>query len=92
MANLGPGKVLKELKENQHLHIVSVISSFDCEKNIRPLYLRIGNDALKIYNSVPIEDTGTLLTFRCEVLDNDFVKIIKLTYFLNERLWAIVLS
>jgi len=40
--NLGTGKILRELKECQHLHIVSVISSFDCKKNIRPLYLRVG--------------------------------------------------
>jgi len=89
--NLGTGKILRELKECQHLHIVSVISSFDCKKNIRPLYLRVGNNALKIYNSVPIEDTSSLLTFRCEVMSDNYVKTIKLTYFTNERLWAIVL-
>lgn len=90
--NLGPAKILNNLKECEHLHIVSVIASFDCDRNIRPLYFRVGNDALKIYNSVIIEDTGTLLTFRCEFEDCGYVKVIKLTYFKNERLWAMRLS
>lgn len=90
--NLGPGKILRELKECNHLHLVSVIASYDCDRNIRPLYLRIGNDALKIHNSVIIEDTSTLLTFRCEVMNGDIVKIVNLTYFSNERLWALKIS
>lgn len=92
MANLGPGKVLRELKDCAHLHLVSVIVAYDCDRNIKPLYFRVGNDALKIHNSVILEDTGTLLTFRCEFEDSGYIKHVKLTYFRNERLWALILS
>ena len=90
--NLGPGKVLRELKECGHLHIVSVIASFDCDRNIKPLYIRVGNESLKVLNAVHMDTTSSIITYRCEVADGEFLKTLKVSYFTNESLWAIVLQ
>lgn len=76
------------LHDCTHLKIVSVISSFDCDGNIMPLYVRIGEESLKIYNAYQSESTFNLLHFKCEVMDCDRVKPIKLTYHINDHKWS----
>lgn len=76
------------LHDCTHLKIVSVISSFDCDGNIMPLYVRIGEESLKIYNAYQSESTFNLLHFQCEVMDYDRVKPIKLTYHINDHKWS----
>ena len=90
--SVGTGVVLRDLKACNHLHIVSVIASFDCNRNIKPLYLRVGGESLKIANAVLFDKTSHNYSFRCEVMDGEYVKIVTLTYFANEALWAIILN
>lgn len=81
----------KRLRDSSHLKIVSVIASFDTSGNITPLYVRIGEDSLKIYNSVcSSASTYRLLSFDCEVMDGDLVKPLRLTYHSEEQVWTIL--
>lgn len=83
------GIVSTGLKDCSHLKVVSVISSFDCDGNIKPLYVRIDDTSLKIHTSYLSESYYRIYTFQCEVMDNDIVKPLKLTYHTNECLWTI---
>lgn len=76
------------LHDCRHLKLVSVIASFNSDGNIIPLYVRIGTESLKIYNAYQSESTFQLMNFKCEVMDNDTVKPIKLTYHLNDHKWS----
>ena len=84
------GTVLsKALTNCTHLKVVPVISSFDCDGNIKPLYVRIGGNSLKIYNAYLAESNCSIFTFRCEIMDHDTVKPLKLSYHVNNFLWSI---
>lgn len=83
------GIVSHGLNDCKHLKIVPVISSFDCDGNILPLYVKIGSERLKIYNAYEFESTFNQMHFRCEVMDYDRVKPLKLTYHVNDHKWSI---
>ena len=84
------GYVSKGIHDCSHLKIVSVIASFDTSGTITPLYVRIGEEPLKIYNSVPSGvSTYKLYYFDCEVMDGDAVKPLRLTYHLEDNVWSI---
>lgn len=76
------------LHDCTHLKIVPVISSFDCDGNIVPLYVRIDGEALKIYNSYQVDSTFRIQSFHCEVMEHDRVKSIKLSYHINDQVWS----
>ena len=59
--------VLHGLNECRHLQVVPVISSFDCDGNIFPLYVRIDGQSLKIYNARRVDSTIRIINFNCEV-------------------------
>lgn len=83
-------RVSHGLNDCQHLKVVSVISSFDCYGHIMPLYVRIDGESLKVYNAhLCPESTFRLLHYRCEVMDHDRVKPIKLIYHINDLRWTI---
>lgn len=77
------------LKDCHHLQIVSVITAFDCDGNIKPLYVRIGEESLKVYNAYQYGSTFHLLNFHCEVIDGEKIKPLKLSYHINDHLWSI---
>ena len=79
----------KDLKDCTHLKIVPVIVSFDSDRHIRPLYIRIDGESLRVYKATVVETFHHQITYQCEVEDNGFVKPVRLTYFANEALWAI---
>lgn len=81
-------KVSHGLFDCPHLKIVSVISSFDCEGHIMPLYVRIGNESLKVHNAHRIASTIRILNFSCEIMDGDFVKPLKLSYHIADLVWT----
>lgn len=56
------------LHDCAQLKIVPVISSFDKEGNITPLYVRIDGEALKIYNAYQVDSPFQLLHFKCEIV------------------------
>lgn len=76
------------LHECKHLKIVPVISSFDSEGNITPLYVRINGESFKIYNSYQSNSTFQLLHFKCEVMVHDRVKPLDLMYHVNDHKWS----
>lgn len=76
------------LKECHHLQVVPVISSFDCDGNIFPLYVRIDGQSLKIYNAYRVESSLRMIHFNCEVMNYDRVKRIKLSYHIADMVWS----
>lgn len=76
------------LHDCTHLRMVSVISSFDKEGNIKPLYVRIDGEPLKIYNAYLSNSTYSLLHFKCEVMTNDRVQPLMLMYHVNDHKWS----
>lgn len=47
--------VLHGLNGRHHLQVVPVISSFDYNGNIIPLYVRIDRQSLKVYNACRVD-------------------------------------
>lgn len=76
------------LHDCTHIKIVSIISSFDCNGNIKPLYVRIDGESLKIYNAYLASSTFKILSFNCEVMDHSKLKPIKLFYHVNDHIWS----
>ena len=76
------------LKECHYLQVVPVISSFDCDGNIFPLYVRIDGQSLKVYNARRVDSTIQIIHFNCEVMDYDLVKSIKLSYHIGDLVWS----
>lgn len=76
------------LNNSTHLVMVSVISSFDKEGNIIPLYVRIDGEPLKIYNAYLSNSTYSLLHFKCEVMSNDCVLPLMLYYHVHDHKWS----
>lgn len=76
------------LHDCRHLQLVPVISSFDKEGNVTPLYVRINKESFKIYNSYQSNSTIQLLHFKCEVMVGDCVRPLELMYHVNEHKWS----
>lgn len=68
---------------------VSVIASFDTNGHIRPLYIRFGEEALKVHSFSEKPSTMGFREFRCQVIDNDCLKPLALTYRTNDNVWTI---
>ena len=83
-----PVYVSQGLKECHHLQVIPVISSFDCDGNIFPLYVRIDGQSLKVYNAKRIGSTIRIVNFSCEVMDYDRVKPLKLSYHIGDMVWS----
>lgn len=69
--------------------IVSVITSFDTEGRIKPLYVRIGEDSLKIHSSWQKSSLGKMIDFQCQVIDQGILKPLILTFHLDVLVWTI---
>lgn len=79
---------IDHLKNSSHLKLVPVIASFNTEGIIKPLYVRIDDEEIKIWRVFPAESNTSILTFRCEVMDGDLVKEIKISYHMREMVWS----
>lgn len=77
------------LKDSPNLQIVSVIAAFDADGNIKPLYVRIGEESLKVYSVSIKHKYNGIIDYRCQVIDGDYLKPIDLTYHAREYLWTI---
>lgn len=69
--------------------IVSVIASFDVHRHIRPLYVRIGEKALKIKTSWEKSSFSGAAEFCCEVIADDRIYPVTLRFYYKECLWTI---
>ena len=84
-----PAIVSHGLKESPRLQVVPVIASFDSDGNVKPLYVRIGEESLKVFSAIVKSSTAEIMTFRCQVVDGDTLKPLELSYHSRESLWAI---
>lgn len=69
--------------------IVPVIASFDSEGHIRPLYIRIGEEPLKVHSFWVKPTFVNLIEFKCKVIDGDCLKPLAITYHQAECVWTI---
>ena len=69
--------------------IVSVIASFDTDGHVKPLYIRINEDSLKVHSSWLKPSFRGTLEFQCKVVDNGCLKPLILTYHKEENVWTI---
>lgn len=84
-----PGYVSNNSYDYIPSNIVSVIASFDTDGHVRPLYVRINDDALKVHSSWLKPSFGGLMKFNCKVIDQGFLKPLLLTYHKTEGVWTI---
>lgn len=70
-------------------NLVSVIASFDTDGHIKPLYVRINEEALKVHSSWLKPSFAGLLEFNCRIVDQGYLKPLVLTYHKNEGVWTI---
>lgn len=78
-----------ELRDCGHLQLVSVIASFDTDGNIRPLYVRIGEESYKIPSCRLSPCDVFVKTFQCRIVDGNQTKFLQLTYHEHENIWTI---
>lgn len=68
--------------------LVSVIASFDTDGHIRPLYVRISGEPLKVHTSWLKPSFGKIMEFHCKVIDHDRLKPLVLDYHSREGVWT----
>lgn len=71
------------------IDIVSVIASFDADGHVKPLYVRINEESLKVKSSWLKPSFQGLMEFQCKVIDGDCLKPLLLTYHKTENVWTI---
>ena len=71
------------------VEIIPVIASFDSEGHIRPLYVRIGEEPLKVHSFWVKPSFVNLIEFRCKLIDGDCLKPLAITYHQAECVWTI---
>lgn len=84
-----PGFVSNTSYDFYNADIVSVIASFDTDGHVRPLYVRINEDSLKVHSSWLKPAYRGTLEFQCKVIDSDCLKPLILTYHKVENVWTI---
>ena len=84
-----PGFVSNTTYDSSNILIVSVIASFDTNKHIKPLYVRINSGSFKIYSSWLKQSYQGLLEFQCQIIDDDILKNLALTYHKQENILTI---
>lgn len=71
-----------------HLNIISVIASFDSEGHVKPLYVRIADESFKVHSSYVKSYCSGILELNCQIIDQEYLKPLTLTYFPHDRIWA----
>lgn len=69
--------------------VISVIASFDSEGRIKPLYVRIGDSALKVHSFYERRKFANQIEFICTVEVHDFIRPVELTFHQRECMWTI---
>ena len=73
-----------------HIKAVPAIATYDSKGNILPLYVRVGEERLRVYNAYITKSTRKILTFKGEVMVCDRVKPIELNYYVDDMVWCVV--
>lgn len=71
------------------MQIVPVIASFNDDGQIRPLYVGIDGERLKVSSSRVRRCFAGQVEFYCKLTVGDTLKPVLLTYYLNECIWTI---
>ena len=69
--------------------IVPVIASFDDKGHIAPLYVRIDGCSYKVSSYWVKTSFSNSIAFNCQLIDNDSLKPVMLTFFQDENIWTI---
>lgn len=69
--------------------IVPVIASFDSEGHIKPLYIRLHGESLKVHSFWIKPSFTNILEYSCKVLDGDYLKPVVITYHPAECVWTV---
>ena len=72
------------------MSLVPVIASYNTAGEIRPLYVRIEDISYKIVSCKFISSVA-LLRFKCQIIDNNILRPLELTYHPKEFIWTIPL-
>lgn len=68
--------------------IVPVIASFDKQGNVRPLYVRLGSESYKVNDAFCQNEFSNTITFRCHIIDNEYLKPLILIYHRSCNMWS----
>ena len=72
-----------------NIEFVPVIASLDSDGHIKPLYVRINTESLKIHSCWLKPSFQGFAEFQCKVIDNGYLKPLTLMYHKNEGVWSI---
>lgn len=70
---------------------VPVVASFSKEGQVKPLYVRIENESVKILSTKVIATSMHAIAFTAIVVSNNIQRTIKLLYKTNENIWRVLL-
>lgn len=76
---------LEYLKSNA----VPVIASFSAEGGIKPIYVKLNDISFKIESFYIKERHSNQIAFVCQIIDEDYLKSISMTYHSDLHLWAL---
>lgn len=80
------------ISKNPHTYlsnIIPVIASFDSNGHIKPLYIRVNGESLKVYSSCIKPSFQSAIEFECKIIDNEYLKPLSLTYHQQDCVWTI---
>lgn len=81
------------LSQNSHdylqMQTVPVIASFNDEGQIKPLYVGINGERYKVQSYWVRRSFSNQIEFQCKLVDQNIVKPVIITYYLNECIWTI---
>ena len=84
-----PARVSKTTYDYTDCMIVPVIASFDRDGHVRPLYVGINGESLKVHSCWMKPDYFNCLDLNCKVIYNDCLKPVVLSYHKEEDIWTI---
>lgn len=73
----------------RNVEVVPVIASFDSLGHIKPLYVRIGENAWRVDSYWEKYSTFDIVSFNCRVSYEEYVQNLLLTYYAREAVWTI---
>ena len=73
--------------EFHNAKLVSVIASFNTDGKVKPLYVRMNEEPVKVLSSKVIQTTLHMIAFEVIVDDYGRQRIIRLLYKINESVW-----
>ncbi len=81
--------VTKDNYDGMGVKKISVIASFDKNGFVYPLYVRLGEDSCKVHSFKLKSETNSLKIFSCNVIFENEVKPLTLTFHRNDNIWTI---